>query len=140
MEHVRARREEDAPVILPSAGVGGMVFHDNPGAGADYPGTGTVFDPALIDPPPVEVRSNLAETEVMLGKGSNVVGAGGHKVGTVDEVFAGDRDGIDAFLVWAGFLFKHDVRIPIAWVAEVDDERVRLNVTADEAERRAWAE
>ena len=135
-EHVEARREEDAPLILPSPGVGGPVFYDNPGTGANYRGTGSFFDPAPIDPPPVEVRSNLAQTEVMLRKGSDVVGADGHKVGTVDEVFAGDREGIESFLVKAGFLFKHDVRIPIAWVAEVDDERVHLNVTAEEAERR----
>ncbi len=134
-EHVVARREEIEPLLLPSAGVGGPVFYDNPTAGRDYPGGGSFFDPAPIDPPPVEVESNLLESEVMLRKGAEVVGADGEKVGTVDEVFAGDRDGIEAFLVKAGFLFKHDVRVPIAWIAEVDDDRVRLTLSADEAEQ-----
>ena len=76
----------------------------------------------------------------MLRRGSDVVGSDGRKVGTVDEVFAGDRAGIGAFLVKAGFLFKHDVHAPAARLAEVDDERGRLNVTAEEAVRRGRAE
>ena len=47
-----------------------------------------------------------------------------------------DRGNIAAFVVKAGFLFKHDVRVPRSWVAEVDDKRVLLNLTGDEAERQ----
>ena len=134
-EHVEARHEDAEPFLLPTGGVGGPIFYDNPTAGAGYPGTGSFFDPAPINPPPVEVESNILETEVMIGKGTDVVGADGRKVGTVDEVFTGDRGTVEAFLVKAGFLFKHDVRIPIAWVKEVDDDRVLLTVTAEDAER-----
>lgn len=135
-EHVVAGREDAEPFLLPASGVGGPVFYDNPTAGGGYPGSGSFFDPAPIDPPPLEVESNIAQTEVMLRKGSDVVGADGEKVGVVDQIETGERGELVGFVVRAGFLFKHDVRVPAAWVREVDDEKVRLSVTGDEAERQ----
>jgi len=138
-EHAVASREDAEPFLLPASGVGGPVFYDNPTSGAGYPSTGSFFDPAPLDPPPLEVVSNIGQTEVMLRKGADVVGSDGDKVGEVDEIETGERGEITGFVVRAGFLFKHDVRVPMASVAEIDDEKVRLSVTGEEAERQGRA-
>lgn len=135
-DHVEVTRRDEPAMIMPAMAVGGPIFYENPTTGAGYPGGGGLFDPAPIDPPPLEVESNLETNEVMLRKGAEVVGADGDKVGTVDEVLTGDREAVTGFVVKSGFLFKHDVHIPMEWVKEIDDQRVHLSVTADEAERQ----
>lgn len=131
--YVHPDRTPDFPVILPASGAGGPVLYDNPDTGMGYPG-GDFFDPAPIDPPAMEVVSNLLTTEVMLPKGSDVVSADGHKVGDLDEVVTDSDAHVEAVVVRAGFLFHHDLRLPAAEISEFDDKKVRLKVTKDAAE------
>jgi sporulation protein YlmC with PRC-barrel domain len=135
-EHVVAQASDPMDVIMPATGMGGPIFYESATGGSSYPDSSSFFVAAPIDPPVVEIRSNLGDTEVMLRKGTDVVGDDGHKVGEIDEVVVSDHGHIEAFVVKAGFLFKHDVRVPLAWVSEVDDDRVLLNVSASEAERQ----
>lgn len=131
--YVHPDRTPDFPEIMPAAGVGGPVMVDFPQTGMGYPG-GEFLDPAPIDPPRLEVVSNLLTTEVMLRKGSDVVAADGHKVGDLDEVDLDSDAHVEAIVVRAGFLFHHDLRLPAGEISEFDDNKVRLRVSKDAAE------
>jgi len=81
------------------------------------------------------LESNLLTSEVVLHKGSEVVSSDGHKVGTLDEVVFGELGVVDGFVVRAGFLFHHDLRIPVSAVADFGTDKVHLKITKDAAER-----
>jgi uncharacterized protein YrrD len=70
----------------------------------------------------------------MIESGTDVVGSDGDKVGSVDDVLFDAEGRITGFIVRAGFLFKHDVMIPIERVAEIGHDQIHLNVTGDQAE------
>jgi sporulation protein YlmC with PRC-barrel domain len=131
--HVYPDREPEFPVILPASGAGGPVLFDNPQTGMGYPG-GDMFDPAPIDPPRMEVVSNLLTAEVMLPKGSDVVSADGHKVGDLDELELSSDASVATVIVRAGFLFHHDLRLDAGDISEFDDGKLHLRVTKDAAE------
>lgn len=64
-----------------------------------------------------------------------VIGSDGHHVGRVDHVL-GDQIELAKLDLAAGF--KHHM-IPVSWVDYIDDDKVRLTLTADEAKSR-WTE
>lgn len=116
---------------------GGRILYAGPMLTPAYPGgTGSFFDPPVAATAVVENVDNLPEQDVMVGGGSDVVGADGTKIGSVDRVITGAGGGIAEIVVKAGFIFKHDVTIPGSWVGEIDDDRIVLTVTADEARAR----
>ena len=90
--------------------------------------------PAPIGGIIAENFSNVGAEAVLISEGTDVVGSDEKKIGHVDEVFVEQRR-LTGFLVRAGFLLHHDVRIPMTLVAGVTQNHIRLNVTADEAER-----
>lgn len=64
-----------------------------------------------------------------------VIGSDGHHVGRVDHVL-GDQIELAKLDLAAGL--KHHM-IPVSWVDYIDDDKVRLTLTADEAKSR-WTE
>ncbi len=64
-----------------------------------------------------------------------VVGADGHHVGRVDHVI-GDQIELAKLDVAGGF--KHHV-IPVSWASRVEEKKVFLSISADEAKSR-WSE
>lgn len=113
-------------------GAGGLLYA-GPLAGAAYPGgAGSLFGDTIPPDAVVENVRNIPEQDVVVGSGSDVVGADGKKVGTVDRVLYGEDGTVQGVVVKSGFLFKHDVTIPGEWVAELDDDRITLSVPADE--------
>lgn len=64
-----------------------------------------------------------------------VVGSDGGHVGRVDHVL-GDQIELAKLDLAGGF--KHHM-IPVGWVVHVDDDKVRLSLTKDEAKAR-WTE
>lgn len=110
-------------------------------SGGQLPNTGSesLFMQAPIGDVVTENISNLDANAVSIGEGTDVIGSDGKKVGHVDEIFVEERH-ITGILVRAGWLFHHDVRIPMSLVAGLSHNRVRLNVTAAEAERKLHGE
>jgi hypothetical protein len=64
-----------------------------------------------------------------------VIGSDGHHIGRVDHVL-GDQIELAKLDLAAGF--THHM-IPVSWVDYIDDDKVRLTLTADEAKSR-WTE
>ena len=105
-------------------------------SGGQLPNTGaeSFYMQAPIGTVSTQNVSNLSGDHVMISEGTDVFGSDGEKVGHVDEIFVEDRQ-ISGILVRAGRLLRHDVRIPRSMIAGMSHLRIRLNVTADEAER-----
>lgn len=82
--------------------------------------------------------SNLPENVVLVGEGTDVVGADGKKIGQVDEVFVDDGHRVTGLLVKAGWLFRHHVTIPADAIAAITHEEVRLRMPAAAAEHSSW--
>ena len=122
------------------------------------PGAGTFLAPPVAGRRPIEdftddgrltpippdatvtVESNVPDEYDVIGPGTDVFAVDGQKIGTVSEVMV-DRDGdIAGFVVEKGFLFKHDVFIPVDWIYDIGHEHIHLKVTAEEAEATSrWA-
>ncbi|HMM40864.1 MAG TPA: PRC-barrel domain-containing protein [Thermomicrobiales bacterium] len=127
------------PFVQANPSGGGLYLYGAPYAGRGYEGRDDSFyDAAPSDAPIVENRSNLEETDTLISTGTDVVGADGDKLGSVDEVYLGTDGEITGFLVKKGLIFTHDIRIPMDWVSYVDGDMIRLNLTASEAETRAY--
>lgn len=107
----------------------------NPGLGYDR--DSFFFEPAPMNPPETEIRSNLDRQNVLIKGGTDVVGSDGDKIGSVSEVFYDDDNELAGFVVKAGFLFHHDVMIPADWVTDVTSDHIRLRVSGDEAKAQA---
>ena len=115
-------------------GVGAPILYGPGELGQGYDQHGGLFEPAPLNPPTEEVRSNIGEDTVTLDRGTNVVDRDGEKIGTVDDVIYDEDGAIAGFVVKAGLLFHHDLRIPAEWVESMSPASVRLKVSADEAE------
>lgn len=139
--------------MVPTAVAGGDSPDVPPGSGAEAQlratgnSPGDTYDETLDDPlfapvtpvaPLVEERSNLADTDVVIDKATEVFGADDEKVGHVREAIFEDDGQLIGFVVEKGWLFKHDMRVPREVIATVDNTQVRLNVPGAEAETRAY--
>ena len=122
-------------------GVGGssdQVFLRGP-SGGQFPHTGTesFFAQAPIGNVVTENISNVPTDRVSISEGTDVYGSDGEKIGRVDEIFVDDQRQITGILVRAGRVFHHDVHIPSSMIAGLTHDRIRLNVTAEEAESQS---
>ena len=107
-------------------------------SGGQLPNTGaeSFYMQAPLGSVSTQNVSNLSGDHVMISEGTDVFGSDGKKVGQVDEIFVEDRQ-ITGVLVRAGRQRHHDVRISRAMIAGMSHQRIRLNVTAEEAERQS---
>jgi uncharacterized protein YrrD len=126
------------PFIIPNAMGGGAYLWGAANVGRGYEGAqDSFFNAAPASAPVVETRSNVPETDVVIGEGTDVIGADGEKLGTVGEVFFSGDGRINGFTVKGG-LFSNDVRVPIDWVRETDEDRILLSISSAEAEAQAF--
>jgi uncharacterized protein YrrD len=122
-------------VDVPSTGEKWFIRGDS-GGQLPHTGSDSLFMTAPIGEVVAENISNLDAEAVTIGEGTDVVGVDGKKVGHVDEILVEQRH-ITGILVRAGRLLRHNVRVPMSMVAGISHDRVRLNVSVDEAERLA---
>ena len=135
----------DAPGELTyGIGLGGLVDTAGTGgkwvvrgsSGGQYPHTGSeaFFFEAPIGNVEVENISSLPEGALLISDGTDVVDSEFKKIGRVDEVVL-DGDTVTAIIVKAGFIFKHDLQIPVSMIAGASSDHIRLTISADEAEQ-----
>lgn len=105
--------------------------------GGQYPHTGSeaFFFEAPMGNVQVENVSSLSADALLISEGTDVVGSDFKKIGHIDQIMVDGEGVISSILVKAGWLFKHDIHIPIELVAGASSDHVRLTVTADEAEK-----
>lgn len=132
-EHVFASRSPEEPLLEPAAGVGGPVMYADTTPTDGFPGK-DLFDTAPLDPPTVEIMSNLNTNEVMLHKGSDIVSKDQHKIGDLDGLATSDFGAVESIEVREGFIFKHSLRIPVGSISEFDKDKIHLLISKEEAE------
>lgn len=113
-----------APIMFAPGGTGGTY----------RPGAGPFFDAPDTVGQTLETRTNLPEDSMTIDAGTDVVGSDGNKVGEVEELIMDSSGKTTGFIVKSGFLFTHDVEIPMSIVDHISGAKITLNVTGDEAE------
>lgn len=107
------------------------------GATGSYrPGEGPFFHGAETTSGTLESRDNLPDDSTSLDTGTDVIGSDGDKVGEVEEILADENGQVSGFVVKSGFIFTHDVQIPMTAVERISHDHIQLNITGEEAENR----
>ena len=130
------QRDEPSTTFIPAAGVGGPLYADAPPAPGDYPDSGSFFDIAPLDPPAVEVESNLGENEVVLSKGTRALSSDHHHLGDVVAFELGEMGLVEGVTVSEGLIFKERSTFASADIDEFGTDTVHLGLTKSAAEGR----
>ena len=130
------QRVEPSATFIPAAGVGGPLYADTPPAPGDYPDSGSFFDVAPLDPPAVEVESNLGENEVVLGKGTQAISSDHHHLGEVVAFELGEMGLVEGVTVSEGLILKERSTFALADIEEFGTDAVHLGLTKSAAEAR----
>jgi hypothetical protein len=79
---------------------------------------------------------NTPEDTVSLKEGSDVIGADGEPMGSVDELLV-DESSHQAthFVISSGTLPRKEKLIPIHWVKSIEEDQVHLVVTSELLDR-----
>jgi uncharacterized protein YrrD len=106
-------------------------------SGGQYPhtGSGSLFMSAPIGNIVTEEMSSIEESDVVLSEGTRVVGNDGQTIGHIDEILFDEQRHPSGFIVRAGHLKHHEVRVPNDWVDGMAHDHIRLNVSKSFAER-----
>ena len=129
-----AQRVEPPIAFIPAAGVGGTLYADAPPAPGEYPNNDSFFDIAPLDPPSVEVESNLGENEVVLTKGTQAVSNDHHDLGQVVGFELGEMGLVQTITISEGFIFKERVTVALVDIAEFGTDKVHLHLSKAAAE------
>ena len=136
-EEVSIAQRVDPPVeFVPAGGVGGPVYADTEAAPGKYPDDSSFFELAPIDPPVVEVESNLGANEVVLGKETHAISSDQERLGNVIAFELGDLGLVDSITVSEGLVFKERSTFPLTEIEEFGTNTVHLGVTRSAAEAR----
>ncbi len=97
-----AQRVQPETTFIPAAGVGGPVYASEPNVSGRYPDDSSFFEMAPIDPPPVEILSNLGENDVKLTGHTEALSSDGHGLGRVENYVLGDMGLVDSITLSDG--------------------------------------
>lgn len=130
------QRVESPSEFIPAAGVGGQVYADVPAAPGNYPDDSSFFEIAPLDPPVVEVESNLGENEVVLGKETHAISSDDQRLGNVVAFELGDMGLVESVSVSEGLIFKERSTFLLKEIEEFGTDAVHLGLTQSAAEAR----
>ena len=96
-----------------------------PPAGLMHSGT------AYPNYPPIShhVDKNIPKTTVAIKNGANVISLDGKKLGNVEQVFTDPELAcVTYFLVSRGLILKERKLVPIEWIQEISEDKIKLGV------------
>lgn len=98
-------------------------------------------DLGVFNPGPLRIEHHhIPAGEVAITEGLPVLCTDG-SCGRIEEVLVDpDHERATGFVIRKGFLFPHDVSVPLSWVSAVDDDGVHLKASRDQLEKleRNW--
>ncbi|HVL23952.1 MAG TPA: PRC-barrel domain-containing protein [Thermomicrobiales bacterium] len=94
-------------------------------------GSSSLYRAAPVGNVSFQEVSSISESDLTISEGTHVVDSEGKTVGRVDEVFFDDERKISGFLVRAGRVFHHDLRVPRTWIDSITPDTIRLTITKD---------
>lgn len=115
-----AQRVQPEETFIPAAGVGGPAYASEPNVPGKYPDDSSFFEMAPIDPPPVEIISNLGENAVKLTGHTEAISSDGHGLGRIESYGLGDMETVDSITLSDGRSFT------TAQIAEFGTDKVHL--------------
>lgn len=113
---------------------GGPLIWGPAGPGRAEPGQGSMFEPATVPSAPEETESAVDDSAAVIDEGTDVIDKEGEHVGDIEEVHYGHDGRISEFRVKSGLIFTKRLSIPLKWVDSIQNDAVRLSITAKEAE------
>jgi hypothetical protein len=119
-----AQRVQPEETFIPAAGVGGPVYATDPNVPGKYPDDSSFFEMAPIDPPPVEIISNLGENSVKLTGHAEAVSSDGHGLGHIASYSLGDMGTVDGITLTDGTTFT------LSQINEFGTDKVHLKAGA----------
>lgn len=120
--------ESGYPEVIPGP-YQSIILFSTPPSGKTYLDHGHLFslDPlATPDAPPAPVT----EEGIIIGKGAEVVGSDGVKIGNVHEVDYADDGSLARVVVQLGLIRHHRVTVPAGEIAEIGDDEIVLAIPA----------
>jgi PRC-barrel domain len=129
-----AQRVEPPTEYIPAAGVGGRVYADTPAPAGEYPEESSFFELAPLDPPVVEVESNLGQNEVVLGSETHAISSDHQRLGNVTGFELGDMGLVESISVSEGLIFKERRAFTLNEIDEFGTNAVHLRTTQSAAE------
>ena len=111
-----------------------------PGGTLSSAAGGTALLRAPVGTVETENVSNVPAEDVLIGAGTAVVDADGHKLGHLATVLVAGDGRMTGIVVTAGRLVRHARHVPLASVAGIAHDRIRLGVTSEATTRTAEAE
>ena len=129
-----AQRVEPPTEYIPAAGVGGRVYADTPAGTGEYPDESSFFEVAPLDPPVVEVESNLGQNEVVLGSGTDAISSDHERLGNVIAFELGDMGLVESITLSEGLIFKERHTFPLTEIDEFGTDTVHLRLSQSAAE------
>jgi uncharacterized protein YrrD len=129
-----APRVEPPTEYIPAAGVGGGVYADTPATPGAYPDESSFFELAPLDPPVVEVESNLGQNEVVLGSETHAISSDHQRLGNVTAFELGDMGLVESIAVSEGLIFKERRTFRLNEIDKFGTNAVHLRLTQSTAE------
>lgn len=93
-----------------------------------------VEEPTILTTP-----GSVPRDAVVLGHGSDVYDGDGKHIGHLDEVVYQDDGVATDFIIDAGRIFTHNVRVPVSSIRSIRHDRIELTMTVNEAEQASRA-
>lgn len=112
---------------------GGVWYHMGPsGSGTPSTGASSFFQPAIVGDVSTAIVSPIDESDIVVGKGTDVYSIDGYKLGQVDEIEFDDQGKISGFSFEQGHIFKKkEFSVSVDDVDGLTSSYVRLKVTKD---------
>lgn len=117
---------------------GGTWYHMGP-AGVGVPNTGasSFFQPAIVGNVATAIVSPIDESDIVVGKGTEVYSIDGYRLGQVDELSFDTEGKISGFSFQQGHVFnKKDFSVSVDDIDGLTSEYVRLKLTRDALEAK----
>lgn len=118
------------PQIIPGP-FQNMVLFPSPAAGMTYLDHGHLFTLRPLEETPERPSSGPLEHDIVIGKGADVIGSDGNRIGYVHELIYGDDGALEVVIVQTGLVRHHRHAILAEQIAEIGDEEIKLNVTSE---------
>lgn len=123
---------------MDNSGGGGVWYHMGP-AGAGVPSTGasSFFQPAIVGDVSTQIVSPIDESDIVIGKGTQVYSIDGFQLGLVDELTFDDQGKISGFSFQKGHIFsRKEVSVSIDDIDGITSQHIRLKLTKSALESK----
>jgi uncharacterized protein YrrD len=121
--------ESGYPEVIPGP-FQSMILFSTPPPGKTYLDQGRLFQLEPLEGTDERPDRGVIANDVVIGKGADVIGSDGHRIGHVHEVAYGAGGTLESVVVQTGLLRHHQFTIRAGQIAEIGDEEIVLNVPA----------